>query len=247
MPAPIGYEDTPILPNTTWRVHDPNRPQPAVVTPAPFIPGSATAHPPSDATVLFDGSDFSGWVGRGDVEVGWRLVGGAMEATRTGDIKSRAHFGDCQLHLEWCSPQEARGDSQGRGNSGVFLMGQYEIQVLDSYDNRTYADGHAGAIYGQHPPFVNASRKPGEWQTYDLIFIAPRFEGEKVIRPAYITLIHNGILVHHHRELLGKTGHKTMPSYVPHPPKGPIILQDHGDPVRYRNIWVREIAGGEAF
>ena len=240
MAAPLGYEDTPILPNTTWKVHDPNRPYPGVVTPGPLNSEEIVSHPPSDATVLFDGTDFSNWVGR-DGEVGWNFVDGVMEVTRTGDIESRAHFGSCQLHIEWCSPREVSGDSQGRGNSGVFMMSTYEIQVLDCYDNPTYADGHAGAVYGQFPPMANPCRKPGEWQTYEIIFIAPRFEGAKVITPAYLTLFHNGIVVHHHTELLGKTGHKTMPSYEPHPPKGPIRLQDHRDNVRYRNIWVREI------
>ncbi len=161
----------------------------------------------------------------------------------TGDIQTKQHFGDCQLHIEWAAPVEVKGESQGRGNSGVFLMGRYEIQVLDCYSNVTYADGATAAIYGQYPPLVNACRKPGEWQTYDIFFVAPRFEGEKLVSPAYVTVIHNGVLVHHHQELLGSTGHKILPSYEPHPPKGPIRLQDHGNPVRYRNIWIRDLKG----
>ena len=164
---------------------------------------------------------------------------------RTGDIETREHFGDCQLHLEFATPAEVRGDSQGRGNSGVFLMGRYEIQVLDGYDNPTYADGTTGAIYGQHPPLVNACRKPGEWQTYDIYFTAPRFGPDgKLLAPARVTVVHNGIVVHNNRELLGPTAHKSLPQYRAHEERGPIALQDHGDPVRYRNVWVRDL--GEA-
>jgi len=166
---------------------------------------------------------------------------------RTGNIETKQHFGDCQLHIEWATPAEVDGDSQGRGNSGVFLMGKYEIQVLDSYNNRTYADGHAGAIYGQYPPLVNASRKPGEWQTYDIFFVAPRFEGDKLINPAYVTVVHNGVLIHHHQAIMGPTGHRILASYdVPHGPEGPLMLQDHRNPVRFRNIWIRSLVGYDA-
>ncbi len=238
--APVGYDDTPMLPNSPWRVHDAKRPQPRIVH-----PGDEPGQPPSDAIVLFNGKDVSKWVGRDGGEVQWKVEGGAMEVVAgTGNIETQEHFGDCQLHIEWATPSEVVGEGQGRGNSGVFLMGQYEIQVLDSYDNITYADGHAAAIYGQYPPLVNASRKPGEWQTYDLFFVAPRFEGERLVSPAYITVIHNGVLVHHHQPLLGPTGHRILPSYdVPHGPKGPLMLQDHRDPVRYRNIWIRPLKG----
>ena len=165
----------------------------------------------------------------------WKLL---VPAT----LRPRKNFGDCQLHLEWAAPVEVKGDSQGRGNSGVFLMGKYEIQVLDGYDNPTYADGITSAIYGQYPPLVNACGKPGEWQTFDIFFTAPRFGGEKLISPAYITVIHNGVLVHHHRAAMGPTGHRRAPSYdEPHPAQGPLVLQDHGDPVRYRNIWGRPL------
>ncbi len=236
--APVGYDDTPMLPDSRWRVHDARRPQPKVVH-----PGEGPGQPPSDAMVLFDGQDVSQWIGRDGSQVKWKVEDGVLEVvSKTGNIQTKEHFGDCQIHIEWATPAEVKGDSQGRGNSGVFLMGMYEIQVLDSYDNVTYADGHAAAMYGQYPPLVNASGKPGEWQTFDIFFVAPRFEGERLASPACVTVIHNGILVHHHQAFLGPTGHKILPAYdAPHGPKGPIMLQDHGDPVRYRNIWVRPI------
>jgi hypothetical protein len=162
----------------------------------------------------------------------------------TGDIRTKEHFGDCQFHIEWAAPSEVKGDSQGRGNSGVFLMGRFEIQVLDCYDNLTYPDGNTAAIYGQYPPLVNACRKPGEWQTYDIFFEAPRFDGDKLVSPAYVTVVHNGILVHHRQEIMGPTGHRNVSSYsAPLPSEGPLSLQDHGDLVRYRNIWVRPLKG----
>jgi hypothetical protein len=167
-----------------------------------------------------------------------------MEASRTGDIETKELFGDCQLHIEWAAPAEVRGESQGRGNSGVFLMGRYEIQVLDGYENPTYADGTTASIYGQYPPLVNACRRPGEWQVYDIFFVAPRWEGERLLSPAYVTVLHNGVLVHHHQALMGPTGHRNATSYDrPHPPEGPLKLQDHRDPVRYRNIWIRRLTG----
>ena len=234
----VGYNDTPILPDSEWHVHDGDRPQPAIVTPGTQ---ESLGGAPSDAVVLFDGSDTSKWVGR-DGEVQWKVEDGYMEVTRTGDVKTKDSFGNCQLHIEWASPSEVKGESQGRGNSGVFLMDRYEIQVLDGYDNITYADGITAAIYGQYPPLVNACRKPGEWQTYDIIFIGPRFDGNELIQPAYATIIHNGVLVHHHQAVLGPTGHRSLSSYSqPHPPEAPLRLQDHGDLVRYRNIWIRPI------
>jgi hypothetical protein len=206
-------------------------------------PGRTNADPPSDAVILFDGRDISGWIGR-DGAAQWKVENGYMEVTRTGDIESKAHFGDCQLHLEWAAPSVVEGSSQGRGNSGVFLMGLYEIQVLDCYENLTYADGSTASIYGQFPPLVNACRKPGEWQTYDVIFNAPAWEGGKLIRPAVMTVFHNGILVHHAQALLGPTGHRNLTNYdTPHATTGPLKLQDHGNPVRYRNIWMRTISG----
>jgi hypothetical protein len=159
-----------------------------------------------------------------------------------GSIRTRQGFGDCQLHVEWAAPAEVIGEGQGRGNSGVFLMDTYEVQVLDGWQNATYADGITAAIYGQYPPLVNACRKPGEWQTYDIVFYAPRFDQDgKLLRPARMTVLHNGILVHDNAELSGPTAHKARPPYQAHPDKMPISLQDHGNPVRYRNIWVREL------
>ena len=238
--AKLGYDDTPFLPGSKYRVHDSNRPQPRVVT-----PGERLGDPPSDAIILFDGTDLSNWVSSRDGgPARWKVENGYMEVVAgTGDIQTKEHFGDCQLHIEWMAPAEVKGESQGRGNSGVFMMGLYEIQVLDCYQNPTYADGTTAAIYGQYPPLVNACRKPGEWQTYDIIWEAPRFEGDKLIRPAYVTVLHNGIVVHNHVELLGPTGHRTLPKYRPHPPVGPLRLQDHGNPVRFRNIWYRVLKG----
>jgi hypothetical protein len=241
-PAPVGYDDTPYIPGSPYRVHDIARPRPRVVAPGSASSEGSPGRAPSDAVVLFDGRDLAGWVGREGGPAGWKLEGGYMEvAPRTGDIETREHFGDCQLHLEWATPAEVRGDSQGRGNSGVFLMGHYEIQVLDCYDNPTYADGTAGAVYGQFPPLVNASRRPGEWQTYDIVWLAPRFEGERLVSPAYVTVVLNGVVVQYHRELLGATTHRRLAPYTPHPPTGPLRLQDHGNPVRYRNIWYRPL------
>jgi hypothetical protein len=230
---PPGYTDTPFLPGGQWRVHDANRPEPAVVWTSP---GGV----PSDAVVLFDGSDLSAWTSRGG-DAGWAIVDGAAQVNGTGDIETREHFGDMQLHIEWAAPPEVKSQSQGRGNSGVFLMGQYEIQVLDSFNNRTYSDGQAASMYGQYPPDVNACRGPGRWQTYDILFRAPRFDGTELQSPAQVTLLHNGIVVQHARDFLGKTSHKKVAGYAAHAATGPIKLQDHGNPVRFRNIWVRQL------
>ena len=229
----VGYRDTPLLPGGRWRVHDADRPLPAVVT-----PGDDGA-PPSDAVVLFDGGDLSAWTSKGD-EARWAVRDGAMVAGG-GNLSTREAFGDCQLHIEWATPAEVKGDSQGRGNSGVFLMGLYEVQVLDSFDNPTYADGQAAALYGQHPPMVNASRPPGEWQSYDIVFQAPRFSEGQLVAPARMTVLHNGVLVHHARALNGPTRHRSTPGYRAHDPEAPLVLQDHGDPVRFRNVWVRRL------
>ncbi len=240
----IGYDDTPILPGTKWHVHDGNRPQPPVVTPGQSTTIDAPGAPPSDAVVLFDGTDLSGWESREGGEAGWKVENGYMEVVPgAGYIRSKEEFGDCQLHVEWAAPAEVRGESQGRGNSGVFLMGRYEVQVLDCYDNPTYPDGTTGALYGQYPPLVNACREPGQWQVYDIIWEAPRFEGEECVRPARITVLLNGIVLHHATELRGPTSHKVLTEYEPHPEVGPLELQDHGDPVRFRNIWYRPLKG----
>jgi hypothetical protein len=239
----LGYDDTPVLPGSKYRVHDKARPWPPVIT-----PGTAWGHAPSDATVLFDGTNLWQWKSaRDDGEARWRVTDGYMEvAPGTGNIETREHFGDCQIHLEWAAPEKVESESQGRGNSGVFLMGRYEIQVLDNYDNPTYADGMAGAVYGEFPPLVNACRKPGVWQTYDLVWLGPRFKGETLVRPAVVTLFHNGVLVQHARELIGPTTHRTIAPYAPHSHTGPLLLQDHGNLVRFRNIWYRPLRDAEA-
>ncbi len=238
----IGYSDTPVIPGQKWRVHDGDRPQPNVVTPGKSFSDMAPA--PSDAVVLFDGTGLEHWIAGDGKDPGWKVENGYMEVTRSGGIRTRDEFGDFQLHLEFASPEEVVGNSQGRGNSGVIIYGKFEIQVLDSWENPTYPDGQAGAMYGQFPPRVNASRKPGEWQTYDIIFEAPRWdENDKLIKKANLTLIHNGVLVHHRKEFLGHVSHRNLPSYGnrSYPPRGAIHLQDHGNPVRYRNIWIRSL------
>ena len=240
----LGFKDTPMLPGGKWHVHDGDRPQPPIVTPGK--PGE----PPSDAVVLFDGKDLSKWHVNGK-EPGWKVEDGAMVVppSRTpggGTITSKDEFGDCQIHVEFATPNPPKGRDQGRGNSGVLIMGRYELQVLDSFENLTYPDGQASAIYGQHPPQVNASRPPGEWQAYDIIFTAPKFAADGTVEaPAYITALHNGVLTQNHVALLGPMVYRDLARYKPHGPKGPIGFQDHGNPVRYRNIWVREIKAPE--
>lgn len=238
----LGYQDTPIIPGTNWHVHDGERPQPKIVNPGTFSTQDAAGTRPSDAVALFDGTSLDGWVGN-DGPAKWRLVeGGAMEVVPgTGNIRTKAHFGDCQLHVEFASPTVVKGDSQGRGNSGVFLMGLYEVQVLDCYDNPTYPDGTTGALYGQFPPLVNACRKPGEWNVYDILWEGPRFNGDELTRPARITVMFNGVVLHHGTVLQGPTQHRILAEYRPHPEVGPLELQDHGDLVRFRNVWYRPL------
>ena len=232
--SPVGYTDTPMLPNLTYHVHDPARPHPAVVTPAAQAGGA-----PSGAIVLFSGTDLSHWT---PTRQPWKVENGYMEvAPNAGDLRSKEKFGDIQLHIEWAAPAQVRGNSQNRGNSGIFLQGRYEVQVLDSSDNLTYADGQAGAIYGQWPPLANATRKPGEWQSYDIVFEAPRFEGTKLVKPAYLTVFLNGVLLHNRREVMGPTVHRELAKYEPQPDEDSLVLQDHQNPVRYRNIWVRRL------
>jgi hypothetical protein len=207
-------------------------PEPPVVDPGP--PGGM----PEDAIVLFDGKDLSQWVG-GER---WIIHPDGYAIAKGGSIRTKRKFGDCQLHIEWMAPPEARGHGQGRGNSGVYLMGRYEVQILDSYKNKTYYDGQCAAIYKQYPPLVNACRPPGQWQTFDIYFRAPRFDEEgKLIKPAYMTVVHNGVLVQNNVELLGKTEWDEPPYYVPHGPKEPLVLQYHHCPVRFRNIWIRQL------
>src|SRR5579871_3474745 len=207
-------------------------PEPRVVTPGED--GKA----PSDAVVLFDGKNFDEWEGTKDSKVD--EDGGF---TVKGLIRTKRKFGDCQIHLEFATPKEVKGKGQGRGNNGIGLMGaRYEIQVLDSYDNKTYPEGQCASVYNQRPPMVNASRKPGEWQTFDILFTAPRFDSAgKVQKPAYVTVLHNGVLVQNHTEIQGNTFYDRANAYTKHPEKGPLVLMYHGDPVRFRNIWIREL------
>lgn len=239
----VGFTDTPMLPGGKWHVHDGNRPMPVVITPGTCSTQEKAGTAPSDAVVLFDGTDLSHWRSRSGKPAAWKVDDGALViAPGSGEIVSKDEFGDCQLHLEFAAPVPPRGRDQGRGNSGLMFFARYEIQVLDSYENRTYADGQAAAIYGQFPPLVNASRPPGQWQTYDIIFRAPRFRPDRSLEsPAYVTMLHNGVLVHDHRPLIGAMAYRAVGKYTPHGPKGPILLQDHGNPVRFRNIWVREL------
>jgi Domain of Unknown Function (DUF1080) len=229
-----------------WKIHDRSRPVPPVVDPGTASTQDAPGRPPSDAVVLFDGKDSSHWVGKDGGPAKWKVENGYMQVVAdTGNISSREAFGDCQLHVEFAEPTPAVGEDQDRGNSGVFLMGLYEIQVLDSYKSKTYADGQAAAVYGQYPPLVNASRPPGEWQTYDIVFHRPHFSDGKLTRPAHVTVLHNGVLVQDNVEPTGPTAHGERPPYKPGPDKLPMQLQDHGHPVRYRNIWYRELKEGE--
>ncbi len=211
-------------------------PEPRAVAPG------AIGGPPADAYILFDGSSADQWEHLNGKTVGWKLEDGAMTVVAgTGDIQTKKEFGDCQLHLEWRSPSVIEGEGQGRGNSGVFLQGMYEVQILDSYQNRTYSNGQAGAIYKQHVPLVNPLRSVGEWNTYDIIFKAPQFNSDGVkVASGYITVLINGVLVQNHVEIKGTTEYIGLPKNPVHGP-GPIKLQDHSNPVSFRNIWIREL------
>jgi len=250
----LGFQDTPMLPGLPFHVHDDRRPHPHVVTPA-AQPGGA----PSDAIVLFDGKNMSAWISHhSNITKGgstgapeWKLENGYMEAVpHTGDIATKEKFGDCQLHVEWAAPPEIVGNSQARGNSGVFLASigsgdaGYELQVLDCYNNKTYVNGQTGSIYKQSIPLANACKKPGEWQTYDVIWTAPRFNDDGSVKsPARVTAFHNGVLVQNNYELKGVTMYIGQPFYKKHG-ASPIKLQAHGDPsepISYRNIWVRPL------
>jgi len=237
----LGFEDTPMLPGLPYHVHDPKRPHPPVVTPA-SQPGGA----PSDAIVLFDGKDLSKWLDRGrggaTGEPKWKMGDGYFEVAQgSGDLITKEKFGDIQAHVEWAAPVPVRGTSQGRGNSGVLLMSRYEVQVLDNWENPTYADGMTGAIYGQWPPLANPARRPGEWQSYDIVFEAPKFDGDKVVKPVYITVFLNGVLLHNRKESMGPMVYRQVAHYTPHAAEEPLMLQNHNNPVRYRNIWVRRL------
>lgn len=209
--------------------------------PTQINPGTATA-PPSDAIVLFAGKDLSEWESVKGGDAKWTVKNGFMTVNAgTGDIRTRKKFGDIQLHIEWKTPEKIKGEGQGRGNSGVFLQERYEVQILDSYNNRTYSNGQAGSIYKQHIPLVNASRRPDEWQTYDIIYTAPAFSKDGSVKyPARVTVLHNGVLIQNNVAIEGKTEYIGLPEYEAHE-DGSIILQDHGDLVSYRNIWLREL------
>ena len=265
----LGFTDTPMLPGLPYHVHDPDRPHPAVVTPA-----SQPGGPPSDAIVLFDGKDLSQWTFQGRAPggggggggggramtdemraqmqktqaslppLGWKLENGYVEVIpRAGDMVTKEKFGDVQVHVEFQMPENIQGRSQNRGNSGVLLQSRYEIQVLDSFQSPTYADGQLGAIYGQWPPLVNAARKPGEWQSYDIVFEAPVFEGEKLVKPAYFTVFLNGLLLHNHKESMGPMVYRQVAHYVTQPAEDSLLLQNHNQPVRYRLVWARRLKG----
>jgi len=242
-----GYDDTPRLPNSPWLVHDRRRPQPPMVE-----AGKKPGAPPADATVLFDGKDLSQWQGGNPSGV----ENGCINILKTGEIRTKRSFGDCQLHVEWATPAVADGDLMNWGNSGVFFLAKreppvngshsnatdgHELQIIESHDSKIYADGIAGAIYGQAPPLVNAARQPGQWQTFDAVFTAPRFKGKKLVQPAYFTVFWNGLLVQYHKASLGPSMHRTLATYDSQETSGPIRLQEHHSAVRFRNIWVRPL------
>jgi hypothetical protein len=231
-------------PDPNWFEHDRARPQPPRVEPATSSSQEQPGRPPGDAIVLFDGKDLTQWVSLDGSPTKWIMRDGYMECVKgSGYVRTLQNFGDCQLHVEWATPVPAEGKGQGRGNSGVFFgLERYEVQVLDSYESTTYADGSAGSIYGQYPPLVNVCRPPGQWQTYDIVFTAPRFDADgKLQSPAHMTIFQNGVLIQNNVELTGPTSWLERAPYKAHPEKQPISLQDHGNPVRFRNIWVREL------
>jgi hypothetical protein len=243
-----GFRDTPMVPGSKWHLHDPDRPQPRVVTPGAAFSQNAPA--PSDAEVLFDGKDLSKWQNAQGQDAPWTVKDGYMETAGRQGIRTRGKWADFQLHVEFATPLPARGTGQGRGNSGVLINGMYEVQVLDSYQAKTYPDGQAAAIYGQSPPLVNACKPPGEWQTYDIIFESPRWNDQgELAKKAVISVLHNGVVVQNHYELTGITDGitgevpwRTLSKYArPHPPEVFIELQYHNNPLRYRNIWVRRL------
>jgi hypothetical protein len=237
-----GYSDTPQIPAQKWKVHDLERPRPPKVTPGRYV----SQAPPSDAIVLFDGKDLSHWLQMGrdgkTQPPQWKVENGYIEIVpRTGKLVTKEQFGDCQLHIEWMVPEGQQGNGQSIGNSGIELMTRYEIQVLESSDHLTYADGGAGAIYGVWAPLANPTRPQGQWNVYDIFFEAPKFEGEKAVKPAYVTVLFNGVLVQNHKDFLGTTIWRQIGTYKPHPAEQPLSIQDHNHPVRFRNIWMRRL------
>ncbi|QIF03492.1 DUF1080 domain-containing protein [Roseimicrobium sp. ORNL1] len=237
-PSPIGYEDTPIIPGTEWRVHDIKRPAPPVVK-----PGKTNDDAPADAVIIFNGGSTDALVSKEGKPCPWKVENGEL-LIAGGDCWTKEQFGSCQLHIEWMSAPNTKGNSQKKGNAGVFFMDRYESQMMDNDNNPTYADGMTGSIYGQTPPLANAVRKSGEWQTYDIIFTAPTLKDGKVVEPAYVTTFVNGVCVQVHTKIMGPTKHKNITNYDgDFPEKAPIRLQDHKNdpPVRVRNYWVRPL------
>ncbi|MAJ28187.1 hypothetical protein CBD41_02045 [bacterium TMED181] len=234
-----GYRDTPVIPGQKWRVHDADRPRPRVVDPGKHEP---LARPAEAKVLLGEDGQLGAWA-QGGKEIRWKWLGEALQVQPgTGDIFSREAFGDMHLHLEFRTPEKVASSSQGRGNSGVFLMGAFEVQILDSYQNPSYADGQCGALYGQCPPRVNASRGPGEWQSYDIFFTRPRYKGDAVIEPARVTVLHNGVLIHNQQSFMGPTRHLRVSDYQGFRAKeGPIKIQDHGNLMQFRNIWIVDL------
>ena len=232
-----GYTDGPFLPNSKWRVHDQARPQPKIVKPGT---GDLDVTAPDDAIVLFDGTNLNAWQRTDGQAIGDGIADGAFDIVKTGQLRTKTEFGNCQLHLEWLTPLGPE-DRMNWGNSGVFMMGLFELQVIESCDSFIYADGNAGSIYGQFPPLVNPARKPGEWQSFDIFFTAPTFDGNKMLTPAYVTIVYNGVIVQNHQEILGTVSHRALPGPYPVQTKGPVALQDHHSAVKFRNIWIRPI------
>ena len=229
----FGYKNTPKLPWCDYLVHDPDRPAPRRIDPGP---APAPSPIPSDAIVLFDGTSLAAWN-----ETQWSVQDKEIVAG-AGSLVSKQEFGDLQLHVEWLAPADWEGPWDNRGNNGVVLMGSYEIQIFDSFNEKLYPDGQAAAVYAQTPPLVNACRKPGEWQSFDISFTAPRWDGDQLVSPPRITMHHNGVLVHLNQEIFGRTGHKVLPRHRPGVNSGPIILAGHHCPVRFRNLWVRKLS-----
>ncbi len=229
-----GYEDTPLIAGTLFRVHQKGRAQPPRVVPEHRL--EAGANPaPADATILFDGHTVDSFQ-----NTAWQIKDGALVAGQ-GNLVTRAAYGDCQIHLEWRAPVPPSGKPNNMGNSGLFLMGLYELQIFDSYSCRIYADGSAAAIYGQAPPLVNVCAAPGQWQSYDVVFQAPVFKDGSLLKAARITVFHNGVLVHHHTKILGPTRHRSAKPYVEHPARLPLMIQGHDSPVAFRNMWIRDL------
>lgn len=234
----LGFKDTPIIPGTKYHVHDGDRPQPPVVETA----GAVVIKPPADAKVLFDGSSLDAWIAvKGGAAPAWEIVDGAMVA-KGGDIMTKEEFGPVQVHFEWRLPEGRKVNGQGGGNSGVFLMGKYEIQILQSHNNLTYPDGQAASLYGQLPPLANATSPQGQWNSYDITFHPPVYKEGKLETPAKVTVLHNGVVVQNNEAFTGPSGYRSLSKYPEeHPEVGPLRLQFHGDPVEFRNFWVRSL------